>query len=184
MDEIEKLKADLAAKEGELKIAKDAEEKAKADHTKSIDEIKDLREKKQAAEAERDLALSKLDGKGGDDVKATVENILAEKESKDVERLRDSSLEEFRTAHKELFAEANDAGGLKFEAYKKHLAKLNLSGLKTAKEFKEVFEDALVLMNKGKAPISQGTGGNPFIPNNQGGNPHSEEGTELDSKEL
>lgn len=183
MDEIEKLKADLAAKEEELRLAKEAEEKAKADHSKSIDEIKDLREKKQAAEAERDLAKAELSKAGGDgNVESTVRTILDAEKSKDLERVRDESLEEFKNSHKELFAEANDQGGIKFEAFKKHLAKLNLSGLMTAKQFKEAYEDALILMNRGKTQVRQ-DGGNPYIPKDGGGQPRSEEGTELDSKE-
>jgi hypothetical protein len=184
MDEIEKLKADLAAKEEELRIAKEAEGTAKASLGSTVEEIKQLREKKQAAEAERDLALAKLNGQGGDDVKATVHSILAEEKSKEFEKVRDESLEDFKNTHKELFAEANDAGGIKFEAFKKHLAKLNLSGLTTAKQLKEAYEDALILMNKGKTQSpANGGGGSPFTPNNSGGNPHSEEGSQLDASE-
>lgn len=184
MDEIEKLKADLAAKEEELRVAKESEATAKANLGSTVEELKDLREKKQAAEAERDLALAKFNGQGGDDVKATVQSILAERDSKDLEKVKEDSLEDFKNIHKELFAEANDAGGIKFGVFKTHLAKLNLSTLKTAKEFNEAFENALLLMNKGKVAQPQNGGGNPYTPNNSGGQPQSTEGTTLDSKET
>jgi hypothetical protein len=183
MDEIEKLKADLAAKEDELRVAREAEAEAKATNTKTVEEIKELRVKKQEAEAERDLALAKLNGGGGNgDVESTVKNILAQEKTQELEKVREESLEEFKNSHKELFAEANDQGGIKFEAFRKHLAKLNMSGLTTAKQLKEAYEDALILMNKGKTHVRQ-DGGSPYIPKDGGGQPRSEEGSELDSKE-
>lgn len=184
MDEIEKLKADLSAKDAELNTAKSALATAEATNSSTVEELKDLRAKKQAAEAERDLAKAELAKNGGNgDVESTIRAVLDAEKSKDIERVRDESLEEFKNAHKELFAEANDQGGIKFEAFKKHLAKLNMSGLTTAKQLKEAYEDALVLMNKGRVQSQPNNGGSPFIPNNGGGQPHSIEGTELDSKE-
>lgn len=184
MDDIEKLKADLAARDEELRVAKEAEANAKANVASTVEELKDLRTKKQDAEAERDLVKAELARLGGNgDVETTVKTILEAEKSKDLERVKDESLEDFRNAHKDLFAEANDAGGIKFEAFKKHLAKLNLSGLTTAKQLKEAYEDALVLMNKGKVQPQPNNGGSPFIPNDGGGQPRSFEGSELDSKE-
>lgn len=185
METIEDLKAALAAKDEEVRLAKEAEAQAKTTNAATVDELKELRTKKQEAEAARDLALAKLNGEGGNgNVETEVKKVLDAEKAKEAETTRQTSLERFKNAHKELFAEANDAGGLKFKAFEASLSKLNLSGLQTTEQFTEAYENALILMSKGKTqsqPNRNGEGAH--IPANGGGAPKADENNNLSYKE-
>jgi hypothetical protein len=188
METIEDLKAALEAKETELNTTKEALATAEATNTSTVDEIKTLRQKKQEAEAERDLALAKANKDGHADVpdiSTVIQKELDAREAKDAEKIKVDALESFKMAHKELFADANDVGGLKFSAFKDSLSKLNLSGLKTATQFSEAYENALILMNRGKTqsqPNRNGEGA--IIPPTGGGSPKVDEDSGLEYKET
>lgn len=117
-----------------------------------VGELTSDRAKRQQLEAERDILKIELDklkasGKKEETVEETVTRILSKELEKTVEQNRISAEEKFKNANKEFHPE-NDPGGLKFAAFKKKLEIFNLNGLKTEEQFSEVFNNALIIMNR------------------------------------
>lgn len=75
-----------------------------------------------------------------------VREILAERDKGTAKAARDAAESKFKNAHKEFHPE-NDPGGIKYAAFERTLAKLNVAGLSSEQDFTAVFNDAFTLMN-------------------------------------
>ena len=124
-----------------------------------VEELKVERTAKQTAEAERDAAKVAIppvqpapDAKP-EDAETVVRRILAEGQNAAAATAREKAEQRFKASHPEFSAD-NDAGGLKFAAFKSTLAKLNDSSAKSEEDFGALYDDALVLMNR-PAPQEQ-----------------------------
>ncbi len=150
--EIEALKQKASQLEVDLKDAKEKEAKALSDKESTVSELTKLRTAKQEVEAELTLAKSKLtpDNSSQGTVEEQVKKVLDGKEQEKLAELRVSTEQKFKASHTE-FHPDNDAGGLKYAAFQEKLKRINLDGLKTEEEIMSAFDDALVIMNKGKS---------------------------------
>lgn len=117
-------------------------------------------------------------------VEETVRKLLAEQAAGTVKEERSSAEATFRNTHKE-FHPDNDPGGLKWAAFEKSLAEVNLSGASSKDAFVSKFETALLIMNKGKSS-SDATVITPYAdtPVDSGGNPIVVNSNGLTAKEL
>lgn len=151
--EIAALKQKAAELEAEIKLAKENEAKALADKNSTVEELKDLRTKKQELEAELTLTRSKStsDNSQGN-VEEQVKKVLEAKEAETLAEKRASIEQKFKESRTE-FHPDNDPGGLKYTAFQQKLARINLNGLKTEEEIWEAFNDAYIIMNKGKTDV-------------------------------
>lgn len=131
-------------------------------------EIQDERKKKQEiAEEKEKLEKVLKSNTPGDklEVEDVVKKILDQKSKEELEYTRAEVEDEFLESKTE-FKSSNDVGGLKKAAFKKELAKFNLSGLKSRKALEERFEEVYRFMQK------NGNGGdgnisiNPSTPTN------------------
>lgn len=138
-----------------------------------VNEIKELRGKK-APEIDEAVIETKA--------KEIVERVLNEKTNEKSGEAKTIAEEKFKNKFKE-FKPENDPGGIKYAAFQKTLARMNLSGLKTTEEFLETFEDAYLVLNK--KSIKEGTYSNQSDFNHElGGNIKEVDADDLSPKEL
>lgn len=128
----------------------------------SVDGLKsDLQKERQLridAEAERDIEKSKnkppvVVPPANDPATVATEaakKVLEDREKQDIADNLKKAETLFINTHKE-FHPDNDAGGIKYAAYKQKFARINLAGLKSVEDFTGAFNEALVLMNPGKS---------------------------------
>lgn len=138
------VKAQLA---DELKTKHDQSE---ADKAKLVEELKEERQKKQLAEAA--VAANKPQDSGSvDEQKARdiVKAVLDEEKSTQIETTRSEFEANFKSSNPE-FDTSNDPGGIKYDAFKKTLARFNVAAAKTSQELAEIYSDAMLLLKKDK----------------------------------
>lgn len=159
-----------------------------------VDELKSERVKKQEAEAERDLAIAALNdkketppAKDGEvvvpDVKAVVEQTLAERDNKTAEDNKKSAEEKFKNSNKE-FHPDNDPGGIKFATVTKQLARFNTAGLKSEEDFLKLYTDCLKLSKETPSQESKDITPYDSTPSNSGSGPKEVKVTQLSVKEV
>lgn len=137
----------LEAKAAEVDTLKTKLETAEANVNSTVEELKELRKKKQDAE---DL----LKAKGAlDSVVDPVQiardaalSVINEEKSNQIETTRQEFEANFKASNPE-FLPANDVGGIKFAAFKKVLDRFNLSGVTKVDDLKNIYSDALTIMN-------------------------------------
>lgn len=182
--EIAALKDKAAKLEVELTEKKDALVKAEADKTSTITELQNLRTKKQETDAELTLLKSKLpDDSSQGNVEEKVKKVLEEKEVEKLAGLRVSTEQKFKEIHSE-FHPDNDSGGIKYAAFQAKLARMNLVGLKTEEEMWEVYNDAMVILNKGKTDVQSDFNPYAATSKNSAGEPKGGVNNKLASNEL
>lgn len=148
-------------------------DKLAQDKENLVNELKELRAKKSP-----EIDPSTIEAK----VNETVEKILSEKSNSESTEARTKSEENFKNKFKE-FKSENDPTGLKYDAFKKTLSKMNLSSAKTEGEFMELYEDAYLVLNK--KSIKEGTysTNTDFVPS-MGSNPKEADPNNLTAAEL
>lgn len=124
--------------EEDIKKLVDEVANLKQDKENVVNELKELRAKKPD---QIDPAMIETKAK------EIVERLLNEESGKKFTEIRIDAEKNFKQSFKE-FHPDNDPGGIKYTAFQNTLTKMNLSGLKTAEEFAEAFEDAYLVMNK------------------------------------
>lgn len=184
--EIADLKAKAAQLEADLKLKDEALTKANASTTSTVEELKALRTSKQEADAELTLLKSKLnpvDPPAQGNVAEEVKKVLDAKEEENLKTTRGKIEQKFKESHTE-FHPDNDTGGIKYAAFQSKLARMNLTGLKTEEEIWDAFNDALVILNKGKTETQ--TDFNPYAATNRtpAGYPKGNENNKLSSAEV
>lgn len=118
-------------------------------------EIKDVRKRAQDAEAKAQaeekarLALEEELAKvaGNKPVPEQIEEILEKKRREDLEKSFVDADEEFKRKFKE-FSEENDAGGLKYERFKKEREKFNFNNVDSKEQYMERLGDVYKYINK------------------------------------
>ncbi len=125
-------------------------------------EVIELRGKKQLTETEKATLEAKLKElndlknlKPGEISPESINSIInqkleetfSKKEHEDRLKNRDSAIQNFKNSNKE-FSEANDVGGLKFSAFQKKLSMFNMDNQKSVEDFKNVFDNALLLLKR------------------------------------
>lgn len=147
---------------------------------KILEELKEERKKKQEKEAELDL----LKNKGNNDstnVETVVESILSKKEQEKVSSIKESTIKKFKELNPE-FKPENDPAGVKYAAFEKKLARINLDGLASEDEILGALDDAMLLLTK--ETTKQTTYNNPYASTNQQfSSPKSSSQNGLSSKE-
>lgn len=157
-------------------------EQAEKDKAGLVEELKVERQKKREA---AEIAKTAIEGKADDPVvntRSVVEDILKEERSKQIEMTRNQFEEKFKSSRPE-FQAANDPAGIKWDAFKKTLGKLNVSSLSSIEEIEEAYDDAMLLLNKSKQePKDQKINPYAFTPASKSG-AKVEDSSGLDSKE-
>lgn len=130
------------------------------DKANLVNEIKELRSKNQLTEQEKTDLAKKVDElknlvspNDAQEIRSLTEKVVSELMSKkDIEE-RDNNLkeaeEEFKLEHPE-FKEDNDPGGLRFKALKNKVQTFNLGLFKTKTQFKQLFNEARVILTPSK----------------------------------
>lgn len=136
--------AQLQEKEQELAQTKAALEKAEQDKNSTVEELKSLRQKNQEIEGERDALKIKVNQTQTNDPEEVVRKVLAERDEASRKQSREARLEAFKEANKHIFAESNDPGGIKLQAFNRRLSRYNLDAVTSEADLTEVFEEALV----------------------------------------
>lgn len=180
------LKEKSAQMEAELKVKTDALTKAEADKNSTVAELTSLRTAKQEVEAKLVIAESKLkpDDSSQGTVEEQVEKALAAKDAKKIVELQGTAETKFKAAHSE-FHPDNDPGGIKYAAFLKHKARINLTGLTTEDDILEAYDDAFLLMKKDESKV-EGTNFNPYAHSskNSSSEPKGSVNNKLSSKEA
>lgn len=151
-----------------------------------VEELKTERKAKQDAEARADATIANAAPAKSDDPEdpeMVVRRILGERDQNSVKTARVTAEENFKNTHKE-FHPDNDPGGLKYQAFERSLAKINLSGATSESQFSDLFETALLVMNKGVVAPS-GETITPYADDasTPGGTPQSRDNNALTPKE-
>lgn len=153
---------DLTLDEAKAKL------KEKEDTIKNLtSEIQDERQKKQDAQKAAEEAL-KPDPKpaaGEADVATLVATELEKRDQVRIQKEKDEALVEFRASLAEFNAD-NDPGDLKFNAFKRELAKFNLSDLTSKEAIKGRLKEVYDFANRSAKP-QNGSIVNQFAPTPQ-----------------
>lgn len=183
--EIADLKTKAAQLEVENETTKAALKVAEDDKKSTVTELQALRTKKQEVEAELALAKSKLtpDNASQGNVEETVKKVLEAKETQILGETRVKLEQKFKDAHTE-FRPENDAGGIKYAAFQQKLARMNLSSLKTEEEIWEAFNDAMVILNKGKTDNQIDFNPYAATTKNSSGEPRGADNNKLSANEV
>lgn len=152
-------------------------------------EIQKARGEKTDAEAARDLALAQLEDekkKGNQPptdatAEAAVRKVLAEEGEKTAKDNLLAAEAKFKNTYKE-FHPDNDAGGVKYAAFKQTLARFSFNGLKSQDDFLARFDDAYKLMNPGSTETNKFTPP-AHTPSGGGTGPNARTESQLSSKE-
>lgn len=148
-------------------------DKLAQDKENLVNELKELRAKKT-----QEIDPSTIEAK----VNETVEKILSEKSNSLSTEARTKSEDNFKKRFKE-FQPENDPAGLKYGAFQKTLAKMNLTSAKTEDEFAELYEDAYLVLNKKSIKEGSYSANQDFVPA-MGSNPREVDGNNLSQAEL
>lgn len=181
MEEVEKLKGELAAAQAKL-AEKDGQISGMSQ------ELAGDRAKRQELQAERDVLsvkVKELEGKIGGvqptNISEEVQKALLERDRQQAESNRTSAELSFKS-RKEFTPEA-DPGEIKFNAVKKKFAMFDTSKLKTTEEFLSVWQDAFRLVNN-QTHNTQGQNNQDIFSRSSGGGPREVSTSQLTSEEL
>lgn len=183
MDEQEKQAIIEQAKAEAMEAAKAEIEQTKTALTNTVEELKSERKKKQEIEAALDLLKAKNNpNPTGINIQEEIDKALQERDSKTVESIKADSLKKFKEAHPE-FKPENDQGGIKYAAFEKKLARINLNGLTSESEFVEAYTDAYKLIVN--TQTDDGNRNNAFASDpSHHSNPQGNKGTSLSREET
>lgn len=180
MEEVEKLKNELAAAQAKL-TEKDAQINGMSQ------ELAGDRAKRQDLQAERDVLsvkVKELEGRIGGvqptNVSEEVQKALLERDRQQAETNRTSAESSFKS-RKDFTPEA-DPGEIKFNAVKKKFAMFDTSKLKTTEEFLAVWQDAYRLVNN-QTHNTHIQNNQDMFSRNSGGAPREVETSQLTSEE-
>lgn len=135
------------------------------DKNSLVSEIKELRANKQQTEAEKQELTDKLkelqskeeqlEEVTPDRIQSIIDQQLDERLNKQEQKSREESrlaaIERFKSTHKELLDE-NDEAGLKMSALEKELAQFNTSSAKTVEDFTNFLNKAYTFVKKEEKP--------------------------------
>lgn len=150
MDEQTKALIDNAKAEAEQAFSEQLKE-AKSTQDKLVEELKEERRKKQEKEAEAEALRIKYEksnpGATDVDIDKKVEEVLSKKEQAQAEVLKDNTIKKFKETNPE-FHPDNDKGGIKYAAFEKKLARINLNGLTSENDILGALDDAMLLLKR------------------------------------
>lgn len=174
---------DLAEK---VRLAEEFKTKYEQSESQKAGLVEELKEEKRKKQEAADLARAAMDGAGAtpeEKILSVVEKRLAEEKTKQIEMSRSEFEANFKATNPE-FEPSNDAGGIKFQAFKNILSKFNLNGLTTEKEFAEVYKDAMLLLKRQEGkPNDQSFNRDSFSPGTRSSGGDKSNSGELSSKE-
>jgi len=115
-----------------------------------VNELKELRTKKQELESLlQEEMKNKTHVPGDGDISAKIQaelsKVLGEEKSRQIETTRAEFETKFKSSNPE-FQPSNDAGGLKWNAFKATLNRFNLNGLSKESDFESIYKDAMRLL--------------------------------------
>lgn len=168
MDEKEKQALIDNAKAEAEQAFSDKLKDAESTRNKLVEELKEERRKKQEKEAEAEALRLKYEKSNPDattvDIDKKVEEILSKKDQAQVESLKEKTIQKFKEMNPE-FHPDNDKGGIKYAAFEKKLARINLNGLTSEGDILGALDDAMLLLTR-ESKKEESTA-NPYASTNQ-----------------